>query len=388
MVGADGRCYAWDKRAQGYGRGEGVAALILKSLDAAIKDGDHIQAVIRDVGLNQDGKTTTITSPSTAAQVKLIENCYQRAGLDLSETGYVEAHMTGTKTGDVAEAEALAKTFGKSRARDPIPVGSVKTNIGHTEPVSGLAAIIKTAFALKYGQIAPNANFRELNPMINLDEGHLRVSLSIPICCILAGVDRRNYQVPTRLTEWPQGKPLRASINNFGYGGTNAHVILESAPPIYSHLNGVNGYSSCQNGSDRHRVYILSAKDAAACMKMAHNLAVHLRQSIQQGHEPSPGDLAYTLLERRSHLPWVVAIRSSSLKELAERLEQPTVKPLNATKQPRLGFVFNGQGAQWFAMGRELIAAYPVFGDSIQKASQILKDYGATWSLYGMWSLA
>lgn len=182
MVGAEGKCYAWDTRADGYGRGEGVAALILKSLDAAIRDGDHVHAVIRDTGLNQDGKTTTITSPSMAAQVNLIETCYRRAGLDLSETGYVEAHMTGTKIGDATEAEALAKTFGRSRAHDPILVGSVKTNVGHTEAVSGLAAIIKTVFALKHGQIAPNLNYEETNPNINLDEWHLQVSSLLSSC--------------------------------------------------------------------------------------------------------------------------------------------------------------------------------------------------------------
>lgn len=159
---------------------------------------------------------------------------------------------------------------------------------------------------------------------------------------------------------------------------------------MHSRMNGVNGYSSYQNGthdSNRYRVYILSAKDSVACLEMVKNLGVYIRQSIQEGHEPSPGDLAYTLLERRSHLPWVVAIRASNLDELAERLEQPTVKALHSTKQPRLGFVFNGQGAQWYAMGRELITAYPVFGASIHKAGQILKDYGANWSLYGMWNL-
>ncbi|KAL8714476.1 MAG: hypothetical protein Q9225_006581, partial [Loekoesia sp. 1 TL-2023] len=364
MVGPEGKCYAWDERAQGYGRGEGVAALILKSLDVAIKDGDHIHALIRDTGLNQDGKTSTITSPSVAAQAKLIEACYKRTGLDLSETGYVEAHMTGTKVGDAAEAEALAQTFGKSRARDPILIGSVKINIGHNEAVSGLAAVIKTAFTLKHGQIAPNLNFNEINPNISLDEWHL--------------------PVPTRLTQWPQGKPLRASINNFGYGGTNAHMILESAPDRLPRLNEVDGYPS-QNelhGFDRYRVYVLSAKDPVTCLNMAKNLAVYLRRATQEGHQPSPSDLAHTLLERRSRLPWAVATRASNLEELAERLEQPTFKPLNATKQPRLGFVFNGQGAQWYAMGRELITAYPVFGASIHRADQILKDYGANWSLY------
>ena len=155
-------------------------------------------------------------------------------------------------------------------------------------------------------------------------------------------------------------------------------------------LVGMSEHSSRQNGthsSNRHRVYVLSAKDSAACLKMAKNIAIYLRRSNQEGQEPYPGDLAYTLLERRSHLPWVVAIRASRMNELAQRLEQPTVKPLHATKQPRLGFVFNGQGAQWYAMGRELITTYPVFNASIHKAGQILKDYGATWSLYGTWSL-
>ncbi|MDI1488099.1 MAG: putative PKS/NRPS-like protein biosynthetic cluster [Ramalina farinacea] len=403
MVGAEGRCYAWDTRAQGYGRGEGVAALILKPLDAAIKDGDNVHAVIRDTGLNQDGKTATITSPSMDAQVKLIEACYKRAGLDLSETAYVEAHMTGTKVGDAAEAEALAKTFGKARsADDPVPVGSVKTNVGHTEAVSGLAGVIKTAFALKHAQIAPNTNYKETNSKIKLDEWHL--------------------QVPAHLTQWPHGKPLRASINNFGYGGTNAHVILESAPSTNSLLtgvngnatNGVNGHSTngfidhTTNGMnghslngldgrsphqskmldlDRSRIYVLSAKDSGTCRRMAQDLATYLRQSILEGHEPPASDLAYTLSARRTRLPWMVATRSRSLRELAERLEESTSKPLNGVKEPRLGFVFNGQGAQWYAMGRELITAYPIFGASIQKADQMLGDYGADWSLHGMLEL-
>jgi acyl transferase domain-containing protein len=178
MVGADGRCYAWDSRAQGYGRGEGIAALVLKSLDRALTDGDHIHAIIRDSGLNQDGKTTTITSPSGDAQVDLIRECYERAGLDLSETGYIEAHMTGTKAGDAAEADALARTFGRSRsADDPIFVGGVKTNVGHTEPVSGLAAIIKVAYAMKKRQIPPNLNIEKTNPRIPLADWHLEVRL-------------------------------------------------------------------------------------------------------------------------------------------------------------------------------------------------------------------
>ncbi|KAF3055679.1 Lovastatin diketide synthase LovF [Daldinia childiae] len=366
LLGPDGKCYAWDARAQGYGRGEGVAVLVLKSVDAAVRDGDRIHAMIRGSGLNQDGKTSTITSPSLEAQVKLINTCYSNAGLDLSEIGYVEAHMTGTKVGDYIEAKALATTFGENTTGGPILVGSIKTNIGHTEPVSGLAAVIKTALSLKHGQIAPNMNYEEKNPMIKLEEWNLKV--------------------PTELTPWPQEKPFRASINNFGYGGSNSHVILERAPNVQSGTNKVNGHTTCRDdahSSSAHRVYLLSAKDANSCQQMAKNLAAFLHQSSQGGYSLSLSSLAYTLAERRSRLPWMIAVRASNLEELTVQLEHSSAKtPLHSTRRPRLGFVFNGQGAQWYAMGRELITAYPVFDAAIHEADQILKDYGATWSLY------
>jgi len=361
FLGADGRCYAWDARAQGYGRGEGVAALILTSLDAAMRGNHHVYAIIREAGLNQDGKTATITSPSIEAQVQLIETCYKRAGLDMSRTGYVEAHMTGTQAGDLAEAEAIARTFGSCReAQDPVLVGSIKTNIGHTEPVSGLAAVIKTAFALEYGLIPPNINYETPNPKIPLNEWRL--------------------QVPKTLTEWPLGKLRRASINNFGYGGSNAHVILEARGESSSANEGKRNSLSVS----KSRVYIFSAKDSLACKAIANKYAVYLRTLIEIDQGPCPGDLAYTLAERRSLFSWVVAVRASSLTDLADQLEQPTLKGSHTTKQPRLGFVFNGQGAQWHAMGRELIQAYPVFNSAIREADSILRVYGATWSLLGM----
>ncbi|OTB00237.1 hypothetical protein M426DRAFT_15697 [Hypoxylon sp. CI-4A] len=358
MLGPQGRCYAWDARAAGYGRGEGVAALVLKSVDAAIRDGDRIHAVIRGTGLNQDGKTPTITSPSMEAQVKLINSCYRNAGLDLSDIGYVEAHMTGTQAGDLIEATALATTFGANARNDPVLVSSVKTNIGHTEPVSGLAAIIKAAISLKRGQIAPNTNYEQGNPKIKLEEWKLKV--------------------PTKLTPWPPRKPFIASVNNFGYGGSNSHVILERAPKAQSIRNGINGHNS-----DTSRVFLLSAKDAKVCQKMAKNLSAFLRQSMLEERSLPLGGLAYTLAARRSRFPWTVAVQAWNIEELIQQLEQPlTTVPLLVTKRPHIGFVFNGQGAQWYAMGRELITAYPIFGAAIHEAGRILKEYGARWSLY------
>lgn len=148
----------------------------MKPLAAALRDGDHVHAVLRETGVNQDGRTPTITSPSMQAQVKLIQDVYRRAGLDPADTGYIEAHMTGTPTGDPIEAEALALTFGKGRSvDDPVLVGSVKPNIGHTEAVSGLAAIIKTVFVLQQGLIPPNANYETPNPKIPLKDWRLQV---------------------------------------------------------------------------------------------------------------------------------------------------------------------------------------------------------------------
>lgn len=366
VLGPEGKCFAWDERAHGYGRGEGVGTLVLKPLDAALRDGNNVHAVIRQIGLNQDGKTTTITSPSMEAQRKLIQECYHRAGLDISETAYVEAHMTGTFVGDPIEAEAIAQTFGKSRIRgDPVLVGSVKTNVGHTEPVSGIAAIIKTAYALKTRTIAPNLNYESNNPNIPVEEW--------------------NVKVPTETMPWPVNKPLRASVNNFGYGGANAHAILESVS-LYTQSEAAEP-QLVHDTVPKHeapRVLVISAKDAVAAQGLSESLAAYVRKEFANAESLLTLDnLAYTLSERRSRLPVVAALTTNSLPELADKLEQLKTfnKPALGTKQPRLGFVFNGQGAQWHAMGRELIGFYPVFNEAMHRADQVLKDFGARWSL-------
>jgi acyl transferase domain-containing protein len=202
--------------------------------------------------------------------------------------------MTGTAAGDPVEAEAIARTFGKCReAHDPVVVGSVKTNLGHIGPVSGLAALIKTTFALKNRLIPPSLNYEKTNPEIDLEAWHLKV--------------------PTISVPWPQGKLLRASVNNLGYGGTNAHAILEPAPAsiaktsgLNKHVDGLNGIhisgahgNGIRNGihngeghanADRSHVFILSAKDLVACQTMMGRFAAHVATTM-----PSASDLAYTL---------------------------------------------------------------------------------------------
>lgn len=176
VFGEEGICYTYDSRGSGYGRGEGAVSLVLKPLDAAIRDRDNIRAIIRNSGSNQDGKTNGITFPSGEAQADLMRSVYQSAGLDPLDTSYVEAHGTGTAAGDPVEAQAIASVFAERREIDnPLYVGSVKTNIGHLEAASGLAAIVKTVFALEEGVIPPNIHFEIPNKEIPLEEWKIKV---------------------------------------------------------------------------------------------------------------------------------------------------------------------------------------------------------------------
>lgn len=210
---------------------------------------------------------------------------------------------------------------------------------------------------------------------------------------------------------WPKDKPLRASINNFGYGGTNAHVIMDAYPlpdsipplPANGHangasngLNGTHKKTNGQNGNhsngfhkqeEASRVYVVSAKDSSAAHEMCKRISSAIRNSIDTGNAWSLDDLAFTLAERRSRLPWAGAFRAKSLAELAEKLDAGDRKLTMSNRRPRIGYVFNGQGDQWHAMGRELITTYSVFSHAVAEADRILKSYGASWSLLGEYFL-
>ncbi|KAL1623909.1 Type I Iterative PKS [Neofusicoccum ribis] len=454
FLSPDGKSYAFDSRASGYGRGEGVGTIILKPLQDALRDGDPIRAVVRQTALNQDGKTQTITSPSQAAQEDLIRRCYKSAGLDPADTDYVEAHGTGTQAGDPVEAGALHAIMGKGRPVDrPLYIGSVKTNVGHTETASGFASIIKVVLALEKGHIPPSINFE-------------KGSEKIPF-------EAWNLKVPRHLQPWPADVTRRASINNFGYGGANAHVIMEAWEPHAGKLtngsngvtngpngatngsNGVNngsngvtngshGATLLENGSDTKsngnttnghlqngagkkvsstnglnglaetpvlkvpyedgfssdvstngfalpnglengqdpgsRVFLLTAKDETVARTMVENLKQFVAESSLEDGQLLDR-LAYTLSERRSRFLWATATASRTREELLASLDATKLVPTRSTAQPRLGFVFTGQGAQWYAMGRELIGVYPVFTDTLYEADQYLRQFGCPWSL-------
>nr|ALQ32938.1 putative polyketide synthase [Fusarium sacchari] len=393
VLSPDGKSFSFDSRANGYGRGEGVATVVIKRWKDAVAAGDPIRAVIRETCLNQDGKTETITSPSSNAQEQLIRKCYQSALLDPLETQYFEAHGTGTPTGDPIELQAVAAVFQSRQSTEPLHIGSIKANIGHTEPVSGLASLIKVVMALEQGAIPPSINFEKPNAKLNLKEW--------------------NFEVPQKLEPWiPSSKGVRrASINNFGYGGTNAHVIVEMGPQwrthsgihatngtshINGHTNGTESTSGPSNKStsegnntnlprNKTKVLLLSARDERTCQDMISNLKDYLRrQNDLEKPDQLLQSIIYTLGHRRSMMPWVAACPVSytrGISTVVESLESSQFKPKRIVRTPRIGMVFTGQGAQWYAMGRELIIAYPVFKSSLELGDAYLRELGADWSL-------
>ena len=368
MLSPDGKSYAFDSRANGYGRGEGVATIVIKRLNDALACRDPVRAVIRETCLNQDGKTETITTPSQTAQEELMHECYRRARLDPKDTQYFEAHGTGTPTGDPIEARAIATVFGGSSRKEALRIGSVKTNIGHTEAVSGLAGLIKVVLALEKGQIPPSINFKMPNQKLNLEEWGLKVE--------------------TDLERWPvtdPRQPLRASLNNFGFGGSNSHIIIEGVDSFVPHPSHLANGNHKPDYSD-NTVLLLSARDEKACQRMVSDLKNYLQNRKTTEASEIMKNLSYTLGERRTLFPWVAAhlvhFRGNSLEGVIQALDSPSCTPVRTrSRRARVGMVFTGQGAQWYAMGRELIDSYPVFKTSLQEAEWHLKAIGAEWSL-------
>ncbi|KAL9094755.1 MAG: hypothetical protein Q9165_003026, partial [Trypethelium subeluteriae] len=377
MLSPDGKCYAFDSRANGYGRGEGVGTVIIKRLSDALAAGDPIRAIIRESALNQDGKSETITSPSQAAQIELMREAYRRANLNPNDTQYFEAHGTGTQTGDGIEARSIATVFGpKSTGRTkPLHIGSVKTFLGHTEAASGMAALIKVVLAMEKGQIPASINFDKPNPKLQLDKWGLKVV--------------------TELEPWPaeDDEIRRASINNFGYGGTNSHVILEDARSFLPSPICPTRTKESKSSESKSEVLIMHARDEQACQRMLSSVKEYLQARISSTEDPERliQDLAWTLSQRRTCFPsgWVSTHvvqwsgNEKVLEQVVQCLDAPQFKPvrLPGDKVPRIGMVFTGQGAQWYAMGRELIEAYPLFRSALQEAERYLREFGADWSL-------
>ncbi|KAK3303121.1 polyketide synthase [Chaetomium strumarium] len=361
LLSDSGRSFAFDERGTGFGRGEGCGMLVLKPLDQAIRDNDTIRAVIVGTGLNQDGKTPGITMPNGAAQEALMRQVYEKAGLDPNACGFVEAHGTGTRVGDPIEAAALHNVLGQHRtARDPLWIGSVKSNIGHLEGASGIAAIIKAAMMLERGFILPNYDFKQPNQKIPWKEWNLKV--------------------PVAQRPWPRGKKY-ISVNNFGFGGTNGHVVLEAAPFRGQKQSPAAGDDTPEKAGQGRKLYVVTANDKATLAQVMKNIVIYLEQRPEIFQKDLTANLAYTLGQRRSILPWRAAIPALNSFELIEAINGEKYTPVKETEPLRIGFILTGQGAQWYAMGRELYEQYSTFTSSIERADQCLAENGANWSL-------
>ena len=370
---------------------------MIKSLESAIADGDPIQAVIRNTAINQDGRTPGITMPSRDAQINLMRDAYKQAQLDPLETSYVEAHGTGTEAGDPIEVEAIATALSSSRnSSTPLFVGSIKANIGHLESTSGLAGLIKAILCLQKGMIAPSINFETENPNLHLEERCMKVkSLKMSSSEYV-----NKFQVARELQPWPVGGLRRASLNSFGYGGANAHVIVDvhenDAPAIA--IEQTNGdHSSIVNGSshvnhpnqtvkdsgldNQKRVFLVSHRTKAGVSRVAENLRQYTTLRSNSAGESFFDDMAYSLNSRRTVFDWRAAVTAASPLELAGALEAQMIEPKRSPQERRLSFVFTGQGAQWYGMGRQLIDRYQNFKSILTIADAYFQDLGATWSL-------
>ncbi|EKG15258.1 Beta-ketoacyl synthase [Macrophomina phaseolina MS6] len=368
MVSPDGRSRMWDEDANGYARGEGVAAIVLKTLSDALADGDHIECVIRETALNQDGKTTGLTTPSNTAHTELIRETYKKAGLDPAKDRpqFFQAHGTGTQAGDPEEAEAITNAFFEpGEQSDKLFVGSIKTVIGHTEGTAGLASLIGTSLALQNRTIPPNMHFSKLSQKVAPFYSYL--------------------EVPTSAQPWPEprnGHPLRASVSSLGFGmsaaseakrdpehcadltfvgGTNAHAILERYNPEI-HGKAASTADAEVAPTALSTPLTFSANSQKSLRAMLSSYSEHL-----QSKDTNLRDLAWTLQHRRSVLPFRLAISGKSkdeiLKSIGSALSQDDKlghQFTGAEKQQLciLG-VFTGQGAQWPAMGRALLHASP-----------------------------
>jgi phthiocerol/phenolphthiocerol synthesis type-I polyketide synthase E len=326
LLAADGRCKAFDARADGFVRGEGCGVVVLKRLSDALADGDPVRAVVRGSAVNQDGRSNGIVAPNGLAQQEVFRQALESAGVAAGRLGYVEAHGAGTAMGDVIEVEALAAVLGAAAAADePCVLGSVKTNIGHLEAASGIAGLIKAVLALEREAIPPNLHFRELNPEI-----------------ARAGMP---FRVPRALLPWPRGPRGRfASVHAFGIGGTNAHVVLEEAPALPGPAAG--------GAAAGPFLLPVSAHTPAALRSLAAAWSSFLRGA---GASLPPGDAGYTAALRRSHHRHRLAVAGGSTAELAGLLAAA------AREEERPG-VFLGAAAESAPAGGAVPESAPASG--------------------------
>jgi amino acid adenylation domain-containing protein len=360
FLAADGRCKSFDASADGYVRGEGAGWVVLKPLATAVADGDPIYAVIRGGAVNQDGRANGLTAPNRQAQEAVLRAAYSRAGRSPADVQYVEAHGTGTPLGDPIEAHALGAVLAENRNDgDPLWIGSVKTNIGHLEAAAGVAGLIKAALALRHRAIPPSLHFRQANPHIPLDA--LRLS------------------VPTQLEPWPvRDRPALAGVSSFGFGGANAHLVLEEAPlsrveteeqptrgPEHLLALSARGDDALRSVADAHRDLLINAADLAL-VDVCRSAAVH------KGHHDHR-----LVISTNSKADAVSALKAFIAGESSPALLQGKKQ---AGRRPRIVFVLSGQGGLWRGMGCDLLEREPAFLAAVEECDRAIAEVSG-WSV-------
>jgi hybrid polyketide synthase/nonribosomal peptide synthetase ACE1 len=398
MLSPSGRSKMWDKSADGYGRGDGFGVLVVKTLSKAVADNDDIECIIRGTGVNQDGRTKGLTMPSSQAQAELIKATYEKSGLDLSKASnrpqYFEAHgtgkfeyatilllpgelitLSGTPAGDPIEAEAISTAFfGNAtepiaNADSPLFVGSIKTIIGHSEGSAGVAGVLKASLALQNQIIPANLLLQELNPAVKPFSTNLRI--------------------PQQALPWPFVKDgvRRASVNSFGFGGTNSHAILES---FTKRLDLEESRRPKPCSGPPLMPFTFSAASVASLKNTLTNYADFLRLNPTINLR----DLSWTLNTRRSTLPvrtWLTATNATNLASKLETASRGALqvisddRPTISNMKPKLLAVFTGQGAQWAKMGAFLLEYSPKVRDCLSQLQKSLDtlpvSYAPIWTL-------
>ena len=333
-----GRCASFDASADGYVRSEGCGMVLLRPLDAALRAGDRILAVIRDSAVNHDGRSNGLTAPNGPAQEAVIRRALARAAVRPAQVSYVETHGTGTPLGDPIEVQTLAAVFGAGRSTsEPLRIGSAKSNIGHAEAAAGIAGLIKTALALDAETLPGNLHFHEPNPRIRWAE--------LPL------------SVVAQTAPWPRtDAPRFAGVSSFGFSGTNVHVILEQAPAAAARAE--------QPSTSREAPQLVAV--AAHCAEALDARLAQLEQ-LAGGGGAELADLAFSISTSGSHLPRRAALVATSRDELASAAARRRGEPSpHGAPIRKLAFLFGGQGVQRPGMGRQLAERWPVVADALQ----------------------
>ncbi|CAB4020054.1 Phthiocerol synthesis polyketide synthase type I, partial [Paramuricea clavata] len=364
LLAQDGRCKSFDIKGDGYGRGEGVAAVVIKPTKTALDDRDDIYAEVVACGVNNDGKTAIpITAPSEVTQSILFQRVLQESGFSKDDIQYVEAHGTGTAVGDVVEMGSLATVYGNSSNRI-LRLGSVKSNINHTESTAGLAGLIKTCLMIKYGRFVPTINVSEVKPQLKMSERRMMVQ----VCNEPWNTDGRT--------------PRTAAVSSYGFGGANAHVIVREVTE--------NPVTVIPSRSISSRVMTLSAASKDALRAMARKVSQSFKEKPDDD-ELLKDNICYSLNERYTVHSHRLALSFSSFENAARALEKFADQEIGweefvatgdvTETRNKVVFLYGGQGAQWYGMAREMLVHEPKFKESIEKVDALLDRYKASWSL-------